>query len=289
MEATIATEMRILLGDRNVDRRNFIVTSLGAGFAVAVLPVSAQTIATPTDGLTAGEVKVTTADGEMPAYRAMPATGGSLPVVLVVQEIFGVHEYIKDVCRRLAKSGYFAIAPELYARQGDASKYTDIPKLVSEIVAKVPDTQVNADLDACVGYAKATGKADASRLGITGFCWGGRITLVYAAHNPNVKAAVAWYGPTARAYCAGDQPPLDLAPQIKGAVLGLYGGADGGIPNDTVEKMFAAMKNAGNAKSEFVIYPDTPHAFHADYRPSYRKQPAEDGWKRLLAWFKANL
>ena len=289
MESTIVTDMRSLLGERKPDRRSFIVRSLGAGFAMAVLPVSAQTIATPTDGLTAGEVKVKTADGEMPAYRAMPATGGTFPVVLVVQEIFGVHEYIKDVCRRLAKSGYFAIAPELYARQGDASKYTDIPKLVSEIVAKVPDVQVNADLDACVGYAKASGKADASRLGITGFCWGGRITLVYAAHNPNVKAAVAWYGPTARAYCAGDQSPLDLAPQIKGAVLGLYGGADGGIPNDTVEKMFAAMKNAGNAKSEFVIYPDTPHAFHADYRPSYRKEPAEDGWKRLLAWFKANL
>jgi carboxymethylenebutenolidase len=209
--------------------------------------------------------------------------------VLVGQEIFGVHEHIKDVCRRLAKGGYFAIAPELYARQGDPSKYTDIPKLVSEIVAKVPDGQVMSDLDACVAFAKDSGKAETTRLGITGFCWGGRIVLMYAAHNPNVKAAVAWYGPTVRSYHAGDKTPMDVAPQIKAAVLGLYGGADGGIPNDTVEKMFASLKAAGNTKSEFTIYPDTPHAFLADYRPSYRKQQAEDAWNKMMAWFKLNL
>ena len=225
----------------------------------------------------------------MPAYRAMPATGGNFPVILVSQEIFGVHEHIKDTCRRWAKQGYFVIAPELYARQGDPSKITDIPKLISDIVSKVPDAQVMADLDACVAYAKATGKADVTKLGITGFCWGGRTTLIYAAHNPNVKAAVAYYGPTVKSYFPGDKTAVDNAASIKGAVLGLYGGADAGIPNDTVEKMFAAIKAGGNNKSEFVIYPDTPHGFNADYRPSYRKDAADDGWKRATAWFKKNL
>ena len=289
MNDVVHPELRSLLGERNVDRRTFVVSSLGAGFAFAVLPVSAQTITTSSDGLVAGEVKVPAQGGDMPAYRAMPASGGNFPVILVVQEVFGVHEHIRDVCRRFAKQGYFAIAPELYARQGDPTKYTDIPKLISEVVAKVPDAQVNGDLDAAVAYAKASGKADVSRLGITGFCWGGRIVLMYAAHNPNVKAAVAWYGPIARAYAPGDKSALDVAGQIKGAVLGLYGGADGGIPNDTVEKMFAALKGAGNTKSAYVIYPDTPHAFYADYRPSYRKEAADDGWKRATAWFKTNL
>ena len=289
MNEVISQELKSLLGDRTVDRRSFVVSSLGAGFALAVLPVTAQTITTSSDGLVAGEVKVPAAGGDMPAYRAMPAAGSNFPVVLVVQEIFGVHEHIKDICRRLAKAGYFAIAPELYARQGDPSKVADIGKLVSEIVAKVPDAQVMGDLDACVAYAKTTGKAETARLGITGFCWGGRIVLMYAAHNPNVKAAVPWYGPTARAYFPGDKTAQDVAPQIKGAVLGLYGGADGGIPNETVEQMFAKLKAAGNAKSEYKIYPDTPHAFNADYRPSYRKEQAEDAWNRMLAWFKLNL
>jgi carboxymethylenebutenolidase len=285
----IINEMKSLLGERSVDRRSFVVTTLGAGFAMAVLPVSAQTITTSTEGLVAGEVKVPTKDGQIPAYRAMPATGSNFPVVLVIQEIFGVHEHIRDVARRLAKAGYFAIAPELYARQGDASKYTDIPKLVADIVSKVGDAQVNGDLDATVAYAKSTGKADTARLGITGFCWGGRVVHMYAAHNPNVGAAVAWYGPTARAYIPGDKSPIEVAPQIKAAVLGLYGGADSGIPNDTVEKMFAALKASGNTKSDFVIYPDTGHAFSADYRPSYKKQAADDGWNRMLAWFKLHL
>jgi len=289
MNDIVNLELKSLLGERNVDRRTFVVSSLGAGFALAVMPVTAQTITTSANGLIAGEVKVPAQGGDMPAYRALPATGSNFPVILVVQEVFGVHEHIRDVCRRLAKEGYFAIAPELYARQGDPTKYTDTSKLMSEIVSKVPDAQVMGDLDAAVAYAKASGKADVNRLGITGFCWGGRIVLMYAAHNPNVKGAVAWYGPTARGYAPGDKPALDVAPQIKGAVLGLYGGADGGIPNDTVEKMFAALKAAGNTKSAYVIYPDTPHAFYADYRPSYRKDAADDGWKRATAWFKANL
>jgi len=286
---TVNLHLRSLLGERNVDRRAFVVTSLGAGFAMAVLPVSAQTITTSAEGLTAGEVKVPAKDGDMPAYRAMPSTGGNFPVILVVQEIFGVHEHIKDLCRRLAKNGYFAIAPELYARQGDPSKYTDSAKLMSELVSKVPDAQVMGDLDACVAYAKASGKAETARLGITGFCWGGRTVLMYAAHNPNVKAAVSWYGFPARAFREGDKTPLDVAAQIKAPVLGLYGGADTGIPKDTVEKLFASLKAAGNAKSEFTIYPDAPHAFNADYRPTYRKQPAEDAWNKMLAWFKLNL
>ncbi len=261
----------------------------GAGFAAAVTPLAAQTITTSAAGLVAGTVQVPTKDGTMPAYRAMPATGGPYPLIVVVQEIFGVHEHIMDVCRRLAASGYFAIAPELYARQGDASKYTDIPQLIAEIVSRAPDAQVMPDLDAAVAWAASTGKADTTRLGITGFCWGGRVVHMYAAHNPQVRAAVAWYGPTARAYAPGDTTPLDVAGQIKCAVLGLYGGADGGIPNDTVEKMFAALQAAGNAQSEFVIYPDTPHAFFADYRPNYRKSQADDAWNRMLAWFKHNL
>ncbi|GAB4467556.1 MAG: dienelactone hydrolase family protein [Burkholderiaceae bacterium] len=271
---------------RELTRRGFVKTSLAAGFAAAVSPVAAQTmITTDTQGLTAGEVKIPTKDGDMPAYRAMPAGKTGLGTVLVVQEIFGVHEHIKDVCRRLAKQGYLAVAPELYARQGDASKYTDIPKLVSEIVAKVPDAQVMGDLDAAAAWAAANGGA-AVKLGITGFCWGGRIVWMYAAHNPKLTAGVAWYGPVARAYHAGDRTPLDVAARIKAPILGLYGGADGGIPNDTVERMREALKAAGNTKCEIVIYPNMPHAFHADYRPSYRKEAAEDGWKRLLAWFK---
>jgi carboxymethylenebutenolidase len=289
MNDVVNPEVRSLLGDpRNVDRRTFVVTSLGAGFAAAVLPVSAQTITTPADGLIAGEVKVPAKGGEMVAYRAMPATGSNFPTVLVVSEIFGVHEHIKDVARRFAKQGYYAIAPELFARQGDAGKYTDVQALIKEIVSRTPDADVLADLDATVAYAKASGKADTSRLGITGFCWGGRVVWMYAAHNPKLSAGVAWYGPVARAYYPGDKTPLDVAATIKAPILGLYGAADGGIPNDTVEKMRAALKAAGNTASEIVLYPDTPHAFHADYRPNYRKEAAVDGWKRALAWLKTH-
>ena len=268
-------------------RRHFVQGAVGAGFAAAVLPVTAQTITTDTTGLTAGAVTIPVGDFRMPAYRAQPAGTTNLPVVLVVSEIFGVHEYIADVARRFAKLGYLAIAPELFVRQGDAKAYTDIPKLITEVVSKVSDVQVMGDLDATVAWAKANG-GDTGKLGITGFCWGGRITWMYAAHNPALKAGVAWYGATARAFGPGDRPALEVAGKIKAAMLGLYGGADGGIPNDTVEQMRDAVKAGGNPKVEVVIYPDTPHAFHADYRPTYRKEQAEDGWKRAVAWFKAN-
>jgi carboxymethylenebutenolidase len=265
-------------------RREFVVTSLAAGFALAVQPVSAQTITTDTNGLTAGEVKIPVADGEIPAYRAMPAKGKSFPTVLVVQEIFGVHEHIKDLCRRLAKAGHFAVAPELYARQGDVSKLTDFNE-IRKIVSKVPDAQVMSDLDATVAYAKTSG-ADSSKLGITGFCWGGRIVWLYSAHNPNLKAGVAWYGRlVGPASELNPKHPVDVAAQLKAPVLGLYGGKDAGIPQDTVEKMRAAIK-AANGKSEIVVYPDAGHGFNADYRPGYDKEAAQDGWRRLQEWFK---
>ncbi|MDO9467825.1 MAG: dienelactone hydrolase family protein [Thiobacillus sp.] len=273
-----------------MNRRGFLVTALGAGFALAVQPVAAQTaITTDSAGLTAGEIQVPTADGNMPAYRAQPAQGSNFPVILVVQEIFGVHEYIKDTCRRLAKLGYQAIAPELYARQGDPRQYTEIPEIISKVVSKVPDNQVMADLDATVAWAQANG-GNTQRLGITGFCWGGRITWLYAAHNPKVKAGVAWYGRlTSPASDLTPRHPLDVADKLNGPVLGLYGGQDAGIPNDTVEKMQAALAQSANPASKasaIHLYPDAPHAFHADYRPSYRKETAEDGWKRMQDWFR---
>ena len=266
-------------------RREFVMTTLATGFAAAVQPVAAQTqITTDTKGLAAGEIRIRAKDGEVPGYRAMPEGGKNLPTVLVVQEIFGVHEHIKDVCRRLAKAGYLAIAPELYARQGDVSKLTDY-KDIFAIVAKVPDAQVMADLDAAAAWAAGNG-GDPAKLAVTGFCWGGRITWLYAAHNPKVKAGVAWYGrvagPTSE---LTPKNPIDVVKDIDAPVLGLYGGADAGIPNDTVDRMREALKVAGK-KSQIHTYPDMPHAFHADYRPSYRKEAAEDGWKRLLAWFR---
>jgi carboxymethylenebutenolidase len=286
----------ISLNDIALSRRGAMAAggvALGSTFALSVQPVSAQTmITTPTDGLTAGAVKVKTKDGkEMDAYRAMPASGTGFGTILVVQEIFGVHAHIADMCRRFAKAGYCAIAPELYFRQGDAKSYTDIPKLISELVAKVPDEQVMGDLDSSVAFVKGEGKADTAKLGITGFCWGGRITWLYDAYNPAVKAGVAWYGRVVGdATALTPKHPIDIAKTLNGPVLGLYGGADTGIPNDTVDKMRAALKDGSAAakKSEIVTYPDTPHAFNADYRPSYRKDQAEDGWKRALAWFKAN-
>jgi len=282
-------ELKSLIPDAPLNRRGFVMTSLSAGFAAAVMPVQAQTmIVTDTDGLEAGAVKVPVADGAIPAYRAMPASGGPFPTVLVVHEIFGVHEHIKDICRRLAKLGYYAIATEYYARHVDAAKLADAAAISSAIRAKVADREVMEDADATVAFAAASGKADTGRLAITGFCWGGRVVWLYAAHNPRLKAGVAWYG-----RLVGDpsaltpKHPLDLAAEMKAPVLGLYGGADGGIPQDTVEFMRDALKKA-NKTAEIVVYPDTPHAFNADYRPSYRKAAAEDGWKRMLAWFKAN-
>src|SRR5262249_4452920 len=282
---TMQEELRSLLDAGDFSRRGFVVSTLAAGFALAAQPVSAQTITTDANGLTASEVKIPAAGGEMPAYRAMPAKGKSLPVVLVVQEIFGVHEHIKDICRRFAKLGHLAIAPELYARQGDVSKIADSREIMA-IVAKVPDAQVISDLDAAVEWASKSGNGDVSKLGITGFCWGGRQVWLYAAHNPKGKAGLAWYG---RLVGQPDELhpkyPVDVAPALKVPVLGLYGAQDQSIPLDTVEQMRAALKK-GSSKSEIVVYPDAGHAFYADYRPSYRQQAAEDGWKRLRDWFK---
>ena len=271
-------------------RRSFIVTALGAGFAMAVQPVCADSvITTDSAGLTAGEIKIVKADGEMPAYRAQPATGSGWPVILVVQEIFGVHEHIKDICRRLAKLGYQAIAPELYARHGNPQQYSNVQQLIKEIVSKVPDAQVMADLDACVAWARANG-GDTGRLGITGFCWGGRITWLYAAHNPQIKAGVAWYGKlVGPASELTPRQPLDVAGELHGPVLGLYGGADQGIPLESVEQMRKALAlapSAASRESTIHVYDGVPHAFNADYRPSYRKEAAEDGWRRMQAWFK---
>ena len=276
------------------NRRDFVRTGVGTGFAAAVLPVMAQTvIKTDIAGLLAGEVTIPVGDFKMPAYRAAPVGKPNAPLVLVISEIFGVHEYIADVTRRLARAGYFAIAPELFVRQGDAGTYGEVARLIAEVVSKVPDDQVMKDLDATVAWAGSQG-ADAARTGITGFCWGGRITWLYSAHNPAVKAGVAWYGRLVGETSAlQPRHPVDVAGTLAGPVLGLYGEKDAGIPLDTVEKMKAALaaaagSNAAAKKSEFVVYPDAPHAFHADYRPSYRQPAADDGWKRCLAWFKAN-
>ena len=279
-------EVEVLLPRLQWSRRGFVVTSLATGFALSVQPVSAEAIHTDATGLEAGEVKIPVTDGTIPAYRAMADKGGPFPTVLVVQEVFGVHEHIQDLCRRLAKAGYYAIAPDLYARQGDPSKISDVQELIKTIVSKVPDAQVMSDLDATEAYAKSTGKADTAKLAVTGFCWGGRIVWLYSAHNPALKAATAWYGVIDRPRTEL-QPkyPIDLAADLKAPVLGLYGAADQAIPVETVEKMKEACK-AANKTCEIVIYPDTPHGFNADYRPSYRAEAAKDGWAKMLAWFK---
>jgi carboxymethylenebutenolidase len=266
-------------------RRCFIVGSLAAGFALAVLPVSAETITTDSKGLTAGDIRIPVRGGSIPGYRAMPDTGGSFATILVVHEVFGVHEHIKDICRRLAKAGYFAVAPALYAREGDVARLSDI-KQIMQVVAKVPESQVASDLDATVAWARSTGKADTSKLGIVGFCWGGRQVWLYAAHNPQLTAGAAWYGVLQRPKSEmTPENPIDVVQRINPPILGLYGGADPGIPISQIDAMSAALKHAGKP-SEIVVYPDTPHGFNADYRPSYRPQQARDGWRRMLAWLK---
>ena len=272
-------------------RRTALKAALGVGYTMAAGEVMAQTaVKTSSDGLKTGEITVEVSGFKVPAYMAAPAGKTNLPVILVIQEIFGVHEYIADTARRFAQMGYLAIAPELYARQGDPSNYNVMADLIKEVVSKVPDAQVMADLDGMVKWAAANG-GDVNKLAITGFCWGGRITWMYAAHNKAVKAGVAWYG---RLEGAPDPlsptNPIDLVANINGPVLGLYGGADTGIPQASIDKMKAALATGSAAakKSEFVVYDGAPHAFHADYRPSYRKEPAEDGFKRALEWFKAN-
>lgn len=293
MNRDLETEFKALLPGQSTEmgatRRTALKAALGVGYAASVLPVMAQTvIKTPTDGLTVGEVTIDVRGFRMPAYRAMPAGGRNLPVVLVLSEVFGVHEHIADVANRFARAGYLAIAPELFVRQGDAQSYGEIAKLIAEVVSKVPDAQVLGDLDAAVAWAGANG-GDLARVGVTGFCWGGRQTWLYAAHSKSIKAGVAWYGRiTGNQNDLTPKNPIDIAGVINGPVLGLYGEADTGIPLADVEKMKVALA-AGNASakaSQFVVYKEAPHAFHADYRPSYRKEAADDGWKRCLAWFK---
>jgi carboxymethylenebutenolidase len=288
----LKTEFNALLpGQSTPSRRSALKVALGVGYAATALPIMAQTaIKTSSDGLKTGEISFEVNGFKVPAFFAAPEGKTNLPVVLVVQEIFGVHEYIADTARRFAKAGYLAIAPELYARQGDPTKYGEIAKLMAEVVSKVPDAQVMADLDGAVTWAGAHG-GNTQKLAITGFCWGGRITWLYAAHNAKVRAAAAWYGRlVGQSSPLTPQHPLDLVGQLKAPVLGLYGGKDGGIPVDTVAKMQNALAQGSKAAqaSRFVLFPDAPHAFHADYRPSYRKDAADEGWTQTLAWFKAH-
>ncbi len=287
---TMTDELQSLLSNPmakdSTDRRDFMKVTLGTGFAAAVLPTLSQAaITTDTDGLEAGTVQLSVDGQVVPVYRAQPKDGRKLPVVLVVSEIFGVHHHIADIARRFAKQGYLALAPDLFVRQGDATKYDSIPELMKAIIAKVPDAQVMRDLDACVARAAEHG-GDTSRLAVTGFCWGGRITWMYAAHNPKVKAGVAWYGRLVQDKTTlQSQHPVDIAGELKVPVLGLYGGRDTGILLDSVDHMKAALAK-GKSGSEIVVYPDAGHGFHADYRPSYVEADAKDGWKRCLDWFR---
>ncbi|MEE3623841.1 dienelactone hydrolase family protein [Nitrospirillum sp. BR 11752] len=281
------------MDDTGINRRGFATASLATGFALAVLPVSAQTIITDADDLDAGMVQVPVAGGAtMAAYRAVPkrtGKGGHHPVVLVVQEIFGLHEHIRDLCRRLAKSGYYAIAPDLYFRQGDATKVPDIPTLIRDIVSKVSDAQVMADLDATVAHLKTDNRADTRRMAITGFCWGGRIVWLYSAHNPDLKAGAAWYGRLVGNTDA-DHPknPIDLVDQLNAPVLGLYGAKDEGIPVASVDQMRTALAKGDKAAdaSKLMVFPESGHGFNADYRPSYNPVDAKIAWKQMLEWFK---
>ena len=279
--------MNEISGLRNypLARRGFVMTTLVSGFTLATERAEAQAIQTDATGIEAGETKIPVPGGSLPAYYARPAKGTKFPVIIVNEEIFGVHEYIKDVCRRLAKAGYLAVATEYYARIGDLSKMTDVKQIFADVISKEPDAQYMADADATVAWASAN-KGDTSRLGVTGFCRGGRMTWLFAAHHPKVRAAVAWYGPM-----GGTPSPIqpataaDYADILKCPLLGLYGGQDPGIPVADVKAAEAKAK-AAKKTVEIVIYPDAPHGFHADYRPSFRKEAAEDGWKRMLAWFK---
>ena len=286
------TEVESLLGQSSLSgpdgRRGFLKVALGTGFAVAALPVVAQNvIKTDGAGLISGTVMVKIDGQDVPVYASQPEGETGLPVVLVISEIFGVHEHIADMARRFAKQGYLALAPDLFVRQGDATKAPSMPELMKNIVGKTPDAQVMSDLDAVVAWARQNG-GDTSRLGITGFCWGGRVTWLYAAHNPAVKAGVAWYGRlVGESTAITPQHPVDIAPTLKAPVLGLYGAKDTGISQDSIATMKAALAK-GTSKSEFVVYPDSGHAFNADYRPSYVAADAKDGYARCLAWFKAN-
>lgn len=282
-----SSDLKSLLHEQvHENRREFLVKKLAVGFALAVQPIGAQTITTDAKGLNAGAVKIPVKGGTIPGYRACPAKGHSFPIVLVVQEIFGVHEHIKDLCRRLAHSGYCAVAPELYARQGDVSKMSDVQEIISKVVSKVPDTQVMSDLDAAAAWAARSSHGDSNRLAITGFCWGGRIVWLYAAHNPRLRAGASWYG-----RLEGDKNamtprnPIDYIGALKAPVIGFYGGKDTSIPQESIDQMQAAIKVVDDP-SQINVYPDAGHGFNADYRPSYNKAAAQDAWTKMLAWFK---
>ncbi|MCE2745468.1 MAG: dienelactone hydrolase family protein [Burkholderiales bacterium] len=271
--------------ETTVSRRGFLLTSLAGGFAVASEPLFAQAIKTDARGITAGEVKVPVKDGQIPAYRAMPAKGGNFPVILVIQEIFGVHEYIQDICRRLAKQGYYAIAPALFSREADVSNMS-LEAILKDVVPVVPDAQVMADIDSTVAFAKASGKANTTRLGIVGYCWGGRTVWLYANHNTAVKAGVAYYGLLA-GLKGPNKPadPVDVAANLKVPVLGLYAGEDSFVPDEVVDKMRNEL-GKGSSASEIVVFPAVNHGFHADYRPTYDRRAATYAWKLTLDWFK---
>lgn len=274
---------------QGLSRRSFLVTSLASGFALASGALQAQAIKTDAAGLTAGEVQIPVADGHIPAYRAVPEKAQNAPVLLVVQEIFGVHEHIKDMCRRFAKLGYYAIAPEMFARQGDVSRMTDIGEILGTVVSKVPDAQVMQDLDATLAFAKASGQADGARVGIVGYCWGGRTVWLYAHHNPAIKAGVAYYGLLAGMKDGAIKPadPLDIGDQLQVPVLGLYAGKDSYITEPMVEQMRAQL-GKGKSGSQIVVFPGVDHGFNADYRPTYDKTAAGYAQHLLQDWFKTH-
>jgi carboxymethylenebutenolidase len=267
-------------------RRELLRTGAAvAGYALAAGPVRAEAVGTEATGLVAGMVEVPVGDRRIPAYRARPEGTGPFPVVLVVHEIFGLHEYVRDVCRRLARAGYLALAPDLYARQGDATRAPSVEVILREIVGRVPDAQVVSDLDAAAAWAASDGGKPGA-LFITGFCWGGRIVWLYSAHRRDLAAGAAWYGRlTGPASALTPEQPIDVAGRLHGPVLGLYGEADAGIPLESVSAMRKQLDSAGGT-SEIVVFPDAPHGFHADYRESYRPVPAKEGWRRMLEWFQ---
>ena len=274
-------------GAEGLDRRGFVMTGLIAGFTLATARVEAQVVHTDAAGLDAGDTKVAVSDGALPAYFAKPTGAGPFPTVIVIEEIFGVHEHIKDLCRRLAHQGYLAVAPELYARIADLSTMTDAGAIIRDVISKAPDATVLSDLDATAAWAAAN-RGDPARLGVTGFCRGGRDTWLYAEHNPALKAAIAWYGPV-----GGPTSPIqprtaaDSADALKCPLLGLYGEKDQSIPVADVQAAAAKARAAGKSV-EIVTFPNSGHAFNADYRPSYVKADAEDGWARMLAFLRAH-
>ena len=287
MQLDLEQDVRGLLPEKDFDRRDFIWTALGASAALAVSsPVSAQLITTDTSGLDAADVMIPVKDGQIRGYQAMPSSGGPFPVVLVCAEIFGLNHYTKDKCRRLAKAGYYAVVPDLYSRKADLTKLTDMAE-IRPIVNSKHDTELVADYDATLEFVRASGKGDMTWVGNAGFCRGGRTSLVYTAANPRLKAAVSWYGPVGgQANEFTPRTVMDRVAEIKVPVLGLYGAKDAGVPIAEVERFFAALKAAGTP-SELVVYPEAGHGFHADFRAdNFRKSDAEDGWKRMLEWFK---